>query len=199
MGYVTQWGGMDVGSGMLFSANVVDGMVHQLGGWKLVMECNLLPVIRQELEERCPVGHAVMTGPGGSELQEHFDALVHTVPPFYDHHPNPEHYLLEAYRNSLAVAFDNTTATNRQKESLSSSSSLRAACPLLGAGGRGFSESIAIQVAGQASQRWLQGEDARSENPTEGQDDNQEHTLAFAIPDIEIAEQLLDAIKIAEP
>ena len=30
---------MDVGDGMLFSANVVDGLVHQLGGSELALEC----------------------------------------------------------------------------------------------------------------------------------------------------------------
>lgn len=35
MGYVSQWGGMEVGSGMLFPANAVDGLVHQLGGHQL--------------------------------------------------------------------------------------------------------------------------------------------------------------------
>ena len=45
MGYVSQWGGMDLGTGMLFAANVVDGLVHQLGGWKLALWLKLLPKI----------------------------------------------------------------------------------------------------------------------------------------------------------
>ena len=182
-GYVTQWGGMEVGEGMLFASNVVDGLVHQLGGWQLGLECQWLPVLQEnehEGGERCPVGHAVATGPGSSALQEHFDTIVHTVPPFYLHHPgnDPEGYLLEAYRNSLRVAFDQGKGE------------LRVACPLLGAGGRGFPLDAAIRVAGQASWRWLDqdlGDDST--------DERQQHTLAFGIPDMEIAEQLLEAVQ----
>mmetsp|Transcript_20796 Transcript_20796/g.34049 ORF Transcript_20796/g.34049 Transcript_20796/m.34049 type:complete len:380 (+) Transcript_20796:70-1209(+) len=43
MGYVTQWGGMDVGRGMLFSAESIDGLLHQLGGLRFRAECNLVP------------------------------------------------------------------------------------------------------------------------------------------------------------
>ncbi|KAK1744399.1 hypothetical protein QTG54_004932 [Skeletonema marinoi] len=43
MGYVSQWGGMDVGSGMLFSAESIDGLLHQLGGLRFRAECNLVP------------------------------------------------------------------------------------------------------------------------------------------------------------
>ena len=178
MGYVTQWGGMEVGGGMLFAANVVDGLVHQLGGWRLALECQYLPVLRQPGDERCPVGHAVVTGPGGAELQAHFDRLVHTVPPFYDHHPDPEHFLREAYRNSLAVAFG---------------SSSRVACPLLGAGGRGFPLDIAIRLAGEASRRWLHEQDEDDE--AEDDDCHHEQALAFAIPDMDIAEKLVESIK----
>eukprot|EP00573_Skeletonema_grethae_P001819 CAMPEP_0201691350 /NCGR_PEP_ID=MMETSP0578-20130828/4526_1 /ASSEMBLY_ACC=CAM_ASM_000663 /TAXON_ID=267565 /ORGANISM="Skeletonema grethea, Strain CCMP 1804" /LENGTH=390 /DNA_ID=CAMNT_0048176533 /DNA_START=115 /DNA_END=1287 /DNA_ORIENTATION=+ len=43
MGYVSQWGGMDVGNGMLFSAESIDGLLHQLGGLRFRAECNLVP------------------------------------------------------------------------------------------------------------------------------------------------------------
>jgi hypothetical protein len=32
LGYVSNWGGMEVGNGMLYPVSVVDGLVHQLGG-----------------------------------------------------------------------------------------------------------------------------------------------------------------------
>ena len=35
LGYVSSWGGMEVGQGMLYATSVVDGLVHQLGGWKV--------------------------------------------------------------------------------------------------------------------------------------------------------------------
>ena len=43
MGYVSQWGGMDVGSGMMFSAETIDGLLHQLGGLRFRAECSLIP------------------------------------------------------------------------------------------------------------------------------------------------------------
>jgi len=175
MGYVTQWGGMEVGSGMLFSANVVDGMVHQLGEWRLALECRFLPAIRNN--EKCPVGQAVVTGPGGSELMEHFDSIVHTVPPFYNHHHDPEHYLLDCYKHSLSLSFQQGS---------------RVACPLLGAGCRGFPLHEAVAIAGKGSIQW------RDENDNNQKNNNDTNTLAFAIPDLEIAEQLIQAIQTAE-
>ena len=176
---------MEVGEGMLFASNVVDGLVHQLGGWQLALECKFLPILQendQEGGERCPVGQAVKTGAGGSGLKVHFDSIVHTVPPFYHHHPanNPEHFLLEAYQSSLVVAFQQQGPGD-----------LRVACPLLGAGGRGFPLEVAIRVAGQASHIWLDQDivDERNDGI------RQQHTLAFGIPDIEIAEQLLETIQ----
>jgi len=109
MGYVSQWGGMDVGSGMLFAAETIDGLVHQLGGLRLRAECSLVPThqyshayINQQSSElgdkniqddekrsvKCPVGTAISTSSGGGELQKHYDTIVHTTPPFYDYPPS---------------------------------------------------------------------------------------------------------------
>jgi O-acetyl-ADP-ribose deacetylase len=160
---------MEVGDGMLFAANVIDGIVHQLGGWRLAMECRLLPMVNMEKEERCPVGHAVVTGPGGTLLQAHFDWIVHTVPPFYRHHPDPEEQLMQCYRNALALAFEKGP---------------RVACPLLGAGARGFPLDVALNLAGQAAVEWR--------DQDEGCDDKK--LLAFTIPDPDLAEQLIATI-----
>ena len=111
MGYVSRWGGMDVGRGMLLSAETVDGLVHQLGGTRLRVECSLVPPHRRRRcrdghggpgdappspsssssvdGEICPVGYAVATSPGGDGLRRHYDAIIHTTPPFYDHPPPP--------------------------------------------------------------------------------------------------------------
>ena len=177
MGYVTQWGGMEVGDGMLFSANVVDGLVHQTGGWKLAFEIGLLPTNNPEENEKCPVGQAVVTGPGGADLRQHYEYIIHTVPPFYRHHPEPETHLLKCYENALALAF---------------SKGSRVACPLLGAGARGFPQDVAIDLAVQASLQWRNDNNHQQENQSEGQ------ALAFAIPDIEIAEVLLSAVHEAD-
>lgn len=103
MGYVTQWGGMDVGSGMLFPAAVIDGLVHQLGGKQLQKECTMLSehslsyvyhnqqsmtVLSEHQEVKCPVGTAVISSAGGAELKAEYDNIVHTVPPFFKYPPS---------------------------------------------------------------------------------------------------------------
>ena len=113
MGYVSRWGGMDVGRGMMFAAETVDGLVHLHGGAGMQAEC---AAVREhsaaELYDdqqssggegdarvagtvKCPVGQAVMTRPGGRALAEHWDAIVHTVPPFYDRPPSRTRRLAE--------------------------------------------------------------------------------------------------------
>jgi O-acetyl-ADP-ribose deacetylase (regulator of RNase III) len=107
MGYVSQWGGMDVGSGMVFPAQTIDGLVHQLGGEQLRYEClaiQPLPcrplwlynygkhVMSEEVEttkKLCPEGMAVQTSSGGPNLQVHYDTIIHTTPPFYNYPPLP--------------------------------------------------------------------------------------------------------------
>jgi len=154
VGYVSQWGGMDVGSGMLFAAESIDGLVHQLGGLRIRAECSLVPTHQyshayinqqssklhddnvQDDEKRsvkCPVGTAVATSSGGEELQQHYDTIIHTTPPFYNYPPSitPElkevlgiididsyddcihswskELLRSCYRQSFKIAFDNNT------------------------------------------------------------------------------------------
>mmetsp|Transcript_32681 Transcript_32681/g.48395 ORF Transcript_32681/g.48395 Transcript_32681/m.48395 type:complete len:345 (+) Transcript_32681:220-1254(+) len=116
MGYVSQWGGMDVGTGMLFSAEAIDGLVHQLGGLRFHAECKLVPthdytraylnqqttqpevkndednqsthkLNKGDMQAKCPVGTAVVTSSGGDDLQKHYDFIIHTTPPFYRHPP----------------------------------------------------------------------------------------------------------------
>jgi len=156
VGYVSQWGGMDVGSGMLFAAETIDGLVHQLGGLRIRAECSLVPTHQyshayinqqssklhddnvQDDEKRsvkCPVGTAVTTSSGGEELQQHYDTIIHTTPPFYNYPPSitPElkqvlgildsdsdddnnsihswskELLRSCYRQSFKAAFDSNT------------------------------------------------------------------------------------------
>merc|ERR1712238_183859 len=95
MGYVSQWGGMELKDGMLFPFNVIDGLVHQLGGWRLALHCYMLPNINSGNNsggEKCPIGNAVTTPPGGTQLRQEYDTIVHTVPPFYKypHIDNPD-------------------------------------------------------------------------------------------------------------
>lgn len=169
MGYVSQWGGMDVGTGMLFAAESVDGLVHQLGGLRLRAECSLVPTHQysyayinqqstldddnniQDDEKRsvkCPVGTAVATSSGGKELQQQYDTILHTTPPFYNYPPSitPElkevlgildidsdddihswskELLSSCYRQSFKVAFDNNTNNDTDIQNSFISNSLR--------------------------------------------------------------------------
>ena len=170
--------------GMLFPLNVVDGLVHELGGFQLAIHCLLLPkkdrsssLLLMSEEEgdddsttatttvRCPVGCAVSTPPGGKRLAMEYDRIVHTVPPFYEH-PNGQEeeeeedddpnlaLLSNCYRNSLRLC---EQFTQQDSSNSTSSSSLRIACPLLGAGGRGFPLQEAVMVAAKESLRWRKG------------------------------------------
>lgn len=166
MAYVSQWGGMDLKEGMLFAENVVDGLVHELGGWSLRIQC----MMQREVK----VGQAVLTGPGGSRLRNEYDGIIHTVPPFYNHHEEPERYLAECYRSALRLAFSNFDSDTAAR---------RVALPLLGAGGRGFPVDTSIRIAATESVRW---------RDTEGSVGN---TLSFGIPDETVARSLIEAIE----
>jgi O-acetyl-ADP-ribose deacetylase (regulator of RNase III) len=97
---------------MLFPAAVIDGLVHQLGGKYLQIQCSSIPeqvfshayhnqqsapedwsatgttVKNNDREHvKCPVGTAVVTSAGGEQLRAEYDNIVHTVPPFYKYPP----------------------------------------------------------------------------------------------------------------
>jgi O-acetyl-ADP-ribose deacetylase (regulator of RNase III) len=198
---------MEVGNGMMFSANVVDGLVHQIGGRALANECRKAIMVENNnnnnaTRRRCDEGSAMMTGPGSDELREQFQYIVHTVPPFYttkgddddDKGDNPHHQhqhqltllLASCYETSLQLIREKNPNRNDSSSSSSSSSNgttIRVACPLLGAGCRGFPEDQAIQVAANAAANLL-----RMEN------NNNNISLAFAIPNGEIRKALIRQI-----
>ena len=174
MGYVSQWGGMEVGDGMLFSANVIDGLVHQLGGLQLAINCKFLPSVGTE-GEKCPVGHAVSTSPGASELSQHYHTIVHTTPPFYKHHSNPQNFLSQCYQKSIQESFRSIPTIDKP---------IKVAIPLLGAGCRAFPLDIAIQIAAEESLRWLHLEP-----------DGSSKVLAFGIPEMSVAGELIDTLE----
>ena len=177
MGYVSQWGGMDLKRGMLFPFNAVDGLVHELGGWKLAMHCYMLPTVKED--ERCPVGQAVSTPPGGRLLAVEYEKIVHTVPPFYEHNSgDPKAYLFQCYENALNICED-------RLPDHAGGAPLRIACPLLGAGARGFPLEIAIEVAARASLKWREKNDKVQ---------GRQKILVFGIPQLEVALKLNDAI-----
>ena len=152
LGFVSQWGGMEVGEGMMFPVAVVDGLVHQHGGWKLRAECDAKRALSWHADP-CPVGNAVMTTNACEELLNHYDAIIHTAPPFFKYDEEPEEKLASCYQSALEL-FENSNPHER------------IASPLLGAGCRGFDASLALKIAALASKAWLGRESVRSSNRT---------------------------------
>jgi O-acetyl-ADP-ribose deacetylase (regulator of RNase III) len=198
LGYVSSWGGMEVGTGMMYPVSVVDGLVHQLGGWKLEMECalhraraNLRSTLAQQDERTtadaaCPVGQAIVTKGGNEALSSMYDMIVHTTPPFYKHHDSPERLLLQCYRSSLSRV-DEMSDT---KSSGSSTEPVRVAVPLIGSGARGFPFDAAIDVASRAAVEWYcDGEKEGSKGGT-----TLHRTLAIGVLERELANELVEAI-----
>lgn len=180
LGYVSSWGGMEVGDGMLYPVSVVDGLVHQLGGWKLRAECEWKR--QTSLNEPCPIGTATGTSAGGKELQEQYDSIIHTTPPFYKYDNNPELKLYECYMNSLDLVF-------------SKSKGFRVAVPLLGSGGRGFPYEVAIEVAAAATIDWCFSLKDKNSPGSKEIVQNHQHDIVYGLLKEEIAEQLAQAIE----
>jgi O-acetyl-ADP-ribose deacetylase (regulator of RNase III) len=269
---------MDVGGGMLFASNVIDGLVHQLGGSQLAMQCQqasardsskvgiergslsssssleillhsgsawakeailknrfLHPDQTPDTTIRCPEGQSVVTGPGGeqSDLALQYDYIIHTVPPFYnktttttnnnnntmpsDLEKTPESLLRQCYLTSLelAEAIAAQTAATRGKVTTDQDLPIvvRVACPLLGAGCRGFPLEVALSVAAASAAEWLQATTTRTtntnvpENPNNSNNDNSSNNnnnnnnnnpvivLAFGIPEPVTVNLLAEALQ----
>ena len=172
MGYVTEWGGMDVGNGMLFPVSVIDGLVHLHGGWKLQAECKWLSL--KMGGQPCPVGTAVRTSAGNATLAEHYNTIVHTTPPFYNYEQEPARRLGQCYQAAFELAF-----SSRSEKDIR-----RVAFPLLGAGARGFPVTIAVQVAAQNIWKWC--------NRREASDG--EEVVAIAVLEEAIAEEFIKTL-----
>lgn len=172
MGHVSQWGGMEVGDGMLFPVSVVDGLVHNFGGMHLDMELKWHRLKSASRGDPCPTGTAVRTTAGNGKLSEAYDAVIHTAPPFcrYPDHPqdDPAQQLYQCYMSSLEKLEPTDT---------------RVATPILGAGCRGFPFDKAMSIANKATLDWCQ--------------DNQDRdvTIAFALLEETWAEQMMDLLK----
>jgi O-acetyl-ADP-ribose deacetylase (regulator of RNase III) len=162
LGYVSQWGGMEVGHGMLYSTSVVDGLVHLHGGTLLQSELeklkqkdkrspwwNWLASATKEASDACPVGDAVQTSSGNATLSKSYHSIVHTTPPFYKYNDQPEYsvetLLQSCYKNSLELAFPDVKC----------GATRIAAVPVLGSGCRGFPMDVACQVAAESVVDWL--------------------------------------------
>jgi O-acetyl-ADP-ribose deacetylase (regulator of RNase III) len=178
MGHVSQWGGMDVGNGMAFSANVVDGLVHQLGGKALARELESQLANRKRIDE----GQAVWTGGVGE-----YRYLVHTVPPFFSESNDDETNIVlqKCYRNSLQLVSSNPLLNNADE--------IRVACPLLGAGCRGFSHEEAIFHCVRAIADWTCDPNGASSSQLSG-DNGKRINLVFGIPSKEVRSTMIQAL-----
>ena len=130
MGYASQWGGMDVGHGMMFPANTIDGLLHTYGGTSLAEAC--ARVLREATDEqhhsgtqqhhkgRIQEGSAVVTPCVGHELRtiSGYDYIIHTVPPFYNHHSehNDTTTRKDPQNNNTSHANDNIDRKKRQQQ-----------------------------------------------------------------------------------
>jgi O-acetyl-ADP-ribose deacetylase (regulator of RNase III) len=209
MGYVSQWGGMEVGLGMMFASNVVDGLVHQLGGKELQRQLQQILLRRQRqwgVTTQLAEGEAVVTtteNVGKLKETTGYQFIIHAVPPFYRHENNTsiddesvvstEEVLAETYRNALRAAADLAPSLLLLQGASASDKDddddfrIRIATPLLGAGCRGFPVDIAIDTAAKTL---IQSSTTTATTTAF----NTPMTLAFAIPNGEIRQQLVDAL-----
>jgi len=198
LGFVSTWGGMEVGTGMLFPVSVVDGLVHQRGGWQLQAELQWKRLTCADQEQLCPIGTAVTTTAAGA-LSEQYDSIIHTTPPFYQHHhhdddvhdhDHPEtHLLARCYESALSQALYPSGAKLHHHQQPKHHI---LATPLLGAGCRGFPIASACSVAAEAVVPWMLRANAQH-HPTPPPRD-QVVTLAFGLLEETVAVQLVEAL-----
>lgn len=211
---------MDVGNGMMFSANVVDGLVHQLGGKDLARELDL--VLQKQQQEQSSgggssgriikEGNSVWTSGVGEYLH-----LIHTIPPFYskngDNNNNNNNndddddsssttanndLLQECYKNSLQLAIHNNNNNNNNQDTAPAVDEIRLACPLLGAGCRGFPIQTAIDHCIQGVTNWDyyfdDDDDFNNNNNNDKNTNTTTITLAFGIPTLEVRSMLMESL-----
>lgn len=140
---------------LLYPAQAVDGLVHAEGQGKLRAALATLPVLEERANGehvRCRVGEAVVTPGTFHELP--FDAIVHTVPPFWPSPADGEQAravwaaeLLRCYEASFRAAFEFAASCDRS----ASAAGLAVATPVLGSGARGAPMAPAARILAQAA------------------------------------------------
>lgn len=90
----------------LLGGGGVDGAIHSNGGPTILEECRRIR--ETQYPNGLPTGEAVITT-GGELAAKH---VIHTVGPIYGNHAGKESELLaDCYRNSVAVAVDQTLSS----------------------------------------------------------------------------------------
>ena len=182
---------------MLYPVSVVDGLVHQLGGTRLAFQCKMIHLFKGG----CPIGTSVETSPGGEELKQFYDRIIHSTPPFFKNHDddndndndgdihnnktaiNSTEILHQCYDSAFKLAFNGNSKNNNMMHHKHQQVDYRVACPLLGAGARGFPQDIAIEVAVNEGQKWLRRKD--------DDDEANNSIIAFGIPDQHVSDLLV--------
>ena len=92
LGYVSNWGGMEIGSNMMYPNQVIDGIVHRLGGNLLRQQClGILQFYGKDMTS-LPLGTTFITRCKGiPDLESLYDFILHTIPPFYQSHDSCNH------------------------------------------------------------------------------------------------------------
>jgi len=148
------WGGLDAGSGMLYPAQVVDGLVHASAGPKL--KAALAKAPEDDAGVRCKVGAAFATP---AFALANFDVVSHSPTPFWPSDGDKELDPFLAWAEQLASCYTNgaaaVVAAAQQAAVVGAADAQRPiaiAAPLLGAGAAGAPFRVAVAVAVQAVQ-----------------------------------------------
>jgi O-acetyl-ADP-ribose deacetylase (regulator of RNase III) len=150
---------------LLYPAQCVDGLVHAEGGAKLRAALVQHPVLERRSSGehvRCHVGGAVLTAGAFNELP--FDAIVHTVPPFWpcdavgedlSEYAQWSTELHSCYRASFRAAVEFATGGDR------AAAGLAIAMPVLGSGARGAPMAPAVRVLAEAAAQLFEASGAK--------------------------------------
>ena len=96
------WGGLDIGSNQLYSSQVVDGHVTELGGYSLRKQLQDLPIVNNDNGYRLEVGDSILTK-ATERLKHNFRYIIHTVPPF-NRDKDMETKLKKCYSSAVNIA-----------------------------------------------------------------------------------------------
>ena len=141
------WGGLDAGEGMLYPAQVVDGLVHAHAGSKL-KQALAVPTANAD-GVRCGVGAAFITP--AFELVN-FDVISHAPTPFWPADASSDFTPFLEWAKQLSACYTSGFAALRTPwEGSTDPQPIALATPLLGAGAAGAPLEAAAQIAAHAA------------------------------------------------
>ena len=200
LGHVSSWGGMEVGSGMMYAVSVIDGLVHQLGGWKLRAACQWYQLQAQVQQSTGFLGDdkepdqdhdtaTQATTPQNSqrtmveacpighvvETTQACDDLLHHYAAIW-HTAPPFYGHHDQPEQRLAQCYQSALQRLNHHSTNNKNKDVRLAVPLVGAGARGFPVDVAIHVAAQVCADWMLEHKATHNDKDNKQKDNSPHT-----------------------